>query len=74
MYTAVEEERKMERRFLESGHLKTCEIYRTMTSWQMIMKVGFEDGTWGDLAQHLDQWRALLFEVLNLRLLSPKNH
>ena len=39
-----------------------------------VSELGFEDGTWGDLAQHLDHWRALLFEVLNLRLLSQKNH
>jgi hypothetical protein len=60
-------EKEKERSFLESGQLKPLEIYRTMTLWQKLVKSV-------DLAQDFFLRRALLFEVLNLRILSQNNH
>jgi hypothetical protein len=68
-------ERKKERK-KEVSRKRSLETPR-ITSYDDIMAdvsdVGFEDGMWVNLAQNLVHWRALLFEVLNLRLLSQKN-
>jgi hypothetical protein len=68
-------ERKKERKkFLGNRSLETPRNISYDDIMADVSEVGFEDDRWVDLAQDLFLRRALLFEVLGLRILSQKNH
>jgi hypothetical protein len=66
--------KKERKRFIGKRSLETPRIISYDDIMTDVSEVGFGDGTWVDLAQDLVHWQALLFEVLNLRLLSQNNH
>jgi hypothetical protein len=68
------EKEKERKKFLGKRSLKTPGNRSYDYIMADVSEVGFEDGRWVDLAQDLFLRRALLFEVLNLRILSQKNH